>query len=116
MQKDTVTVTLEVRISRDELAKVLYLSDFDTARPTVWQIRKAVKGKLAELGARECERRYAVAVADVEALNAAEPDELHHQMHIQHLRWCQQQIARAFRVRRREPHRESTGVPLIEIL
>jgi hypothetical protein len=109
-------VKIEVRLERRELARALFISSV-RERPTVFQVRAAVREVLAEHGLRGCRRLYLRAERDTAQLDAIEPHEHHHQMHIDRLLWCLDQIDRAFRPRHRRRSRpQQPGLPLTEVL
>jgi len=110
---DPAPVKLVLRLDRDTLVKVLYIAGVD--RPSVHQIRAAVKERLGTHGVRGCLRRYALAERDVAQMEALEPGERHRQIHDERLAWCREQVDRAFR-HPRQRQRPDKSRSLMDVL
>ncbi|MFG3423183.1 hypothetical protein [Micromonospora sp. NPDC048063] len=108
-------VRLTVQLDRQSLARVLFISDVIELRPTVYQVRAAVRDVLSEHGVRGCRRRFMLAERDAYQLDEIEPKMRHRHVHAERLGWCLEQIDRAYRPRAPRP-RKVEGKPLIEAL
>ncbi|MEU3455236.1 hypothetical protein ABZ671_16820 [Micromonospora sp. NPDC006766] len=113
--KQPAPVKLTVQLDRQTLARVLFIADVMELRPTVHQVRAAVREVLAEHGVRGCRRRYVLADRDASQLDEIEPQMRHRHVHTERMLWCLEQVDRAFRPRARR-QRKVEGKPLIEAL